>query len=337
MPIIVIHFIQDLKLRILYLLISCLLSFSVMESNGIAETKKVLAQPKIAFVVFTRKAWGCFRGQEINKNALDFVMHEDNQFIRVDEIKNSIGRDDRYELYISFLAHEIDGLPGYYVLRVIIQHQDPLVNGYLFVDQARFVEKDKEYSVELRAKALGLTEADILYGKQPQLKTGLFSCPETNVFDPYKIDFLKVYEIEHSLKAESRVINEEWDRINIIIGASSLREARLVHECEELLDSLDKKLSVSKDFTFLWDRGKMIEYLENIISQMEQKKTLKYQVLIKIASRDQTEEVARNGTSFVPKLKQNISIKEPDGKLVGGEVRVGVEFPDSTGTVRDQR
>lgn len=97
---------------------------------------------------------------------------------------------------------------------------------------------------------------------------------------------------------------------------------------------MDEKLSVSKDFTFLWDREKMIEYLENIISQTERKKALRYQILIKIVSRDQTEEIARNGTSFIPKLRQNISIKEPDGKLVGGEVWVGVELPDSTGTLR---
>lgn len=86
----IIHLIHGLKLRVLCLVVSCLLGFIVMGGNSIAETKKILAQPKMAFIVFTRKAWGCFRGQEINKNALDFVMYEDNRFIRVDEIKNSI-------------------------------------------------------------------------------------------------------------------------------------------------------------------------------------------------------------------------------------------------------
>ena len=102
-------------------------------------------------------------------------------------------------------------------MRLGIRHQDPLTKGYFLTDRARIISGDKGYSVELKAKAEGLLEADLLYGKHSQLKTGFFSCPEDALFEPYKMNFLKAYEIKRSLRIESEAIDKKWDKIIITI------------------------------------------------------------------------------------------------------------------------
>lgn len=301
------------------------ISFMTIEAATISQLQEQEIRRKEASLVFTYEIWGCIRKQGIKEDATDLIKQGDEQFIRIDEIKNTEDRNDRNELYVSFWAHEINGLAGYYVLRLGIKHRDPLMHGYLFIDQARLMERNKGCLFELKAKAIGQIEAGLLYGRQPQLKTGLFSCPEADLFEPYILTFLKTYDIKQSLKIESKVINEEWDEIHIVIDPSLLKEARFIDECEELLDTLDKEFSSSQDFIFLWDKLKVAKNLEDIISQMEQRKKLRYNILIKIIDKNTTEEIARNGTSFIPQLRQNISVKEPNGKVVGGEIWIGIE------------
>lgn len=296
-----------------------------IEADDSSQLKDQEITLKNAFLVVTYEIWGCIRKQGIKEDATDLIQHGDEQFIRIDEIKNTEDRNDRNELYIAFQAQEINGLPGYYILRLGIKHRDPLIHGYLFIDRARFIEKNESYLFELKAKAIGQIEAGLLYGRQPQLKTGLFSCPEAELFEPYTATFLKTHEIKQSLKIESKVINEEWDEIHIVIDPSLLKEARLIDECEELLDTLDKEFSSSQDFIFLWDKSKVMSNLEDIILSTEQRTKLKYNILMKIMYKNTREEITRNGTSFIPQLRQNISVKESNGKVVGGEIWIGTE------------
>ncbi|MBC6930274.1 MAG: hypothetical protein DWB56_15180 [Candidatus Jettenia sp.] len=284
-----------------------------IEANDSSQLKEQEITLKNASLVVTYEIWRCIRKQGIKEDATDLIQHGDEQFIR------------RNELYIAFRAQEVNGLPGSYILRLGIKHRDPLIHGYLFIDQARLIERNKSYLFELKAKAIGQIEAGLLYGRQPQLKTSLFSCPEAELFEPYTVTFLKTHEIKQSLKIESKVINEEWDEIHIVIDPSLLKEAKFIDECEELLDTLDKEFSSSQDFVFLWDKSKVMSNLEDIILSTEQRTKLKYHILMKITYKNTREEITRNGTSFIPQLRQNISVKEPNGKVVGGEIRIGVE------------
>lgn len=296
-----------------------------MGASNSSEIKKAGIPPEKAFILFTEEGWGCIYNQQIKKDVTNLIALEDGEFVRVEEIKNPEDRDNRYELYLYFLAKESSGLPGYYILRLEVKHQNPLAIGYLLVDQARLKKGDKGYFVELKAKADGLIVADLLYSRQPRLTAGLFSCPEADLFDPYKVNFLKAYEISSGLRIVSEMMNKKWDRINIAIDPFLLKEVNLVDASEKFLDALDKEFSSSKDFIFLWDKSKVsTKSIENIALRIEQEKRLKYNISINIRYKEKTETISRGEKLFVPDLRQKISIKEPNGKLTGGEVWIGI-------------
>lgn len=304
-----------------------LMGLMVVGAGNFSEIKKAGIPPEKAFILFTEESWGCISNQQVKEDVTELVASEDEKFARVDEIKNPEDVANRDELYLCFRAKEVGGLPGYCILRLGVSHEDPLVKGHLLVDQARLISGDNGYSVELKAKADGLFKADILYGKQPQLKVGFFSCPEAGLFEPQKVSFLKAYEIRGDLGIgiDSEVIDERWNNLNVTIDLLCLEEARFVDACEGLLDALDKEFSSFKDLIFFWDKSRVTtKSIEDIASQMEQESGLKYNVSIIIRYKEGIEEINRNGM-FTPRLRQKISVKESNGHLNGGEIWIDAE------------
>jgi hypothetical protein len=211
-------------------------------------------------------------------------------------------------------------------LRLEAKHQKPSETGYLLVDQARLIKGDKGYFVELKAKAGGFLKADLLYSRRGQLNTGFFPCPEADIFEPYQVNFLKAYEISSGLSIKPEMIDETWYRLNIGIDSFLLEKANLVDASEEFLDALDKEFSSSKDFTFFWDRSKIsTKNIENIARRIEEERRLRYNISINMRYKEKTETISMGGKLFVPDLRQKVSIKEPDGKLTGGEVWIGIK------------
>lgn len=298
-----------------------------MGASNSSEIKKAGIPPEKAFILFTEESWGCVYNQQTQEDVTNLVAYGDGKFVQVEEIKNPEDRANCYELYLYFSAKESSGLPGYYILRLGIKHQDPSIKGCLLVDQAKLIRMNESYFIELKAKVNGFLRVDLLYGNQTSLKTGFFSCPDSGLFEPYKISFLKAYEIKHFLRFESEMIDRKWNKIKISLYPFLLKEAALVNECEEFLDILDKEFSSSKDLIYVWNKSKVtLENVENIASALEQKKVLKYNFSLKSKYKKKTEELNRNGKQFVPNIRQRISVKESTSELVGGEVWIGVEL-----------
>jgi len=291
-----------------------------------SEIKKAGIPPEKAFILFTEESWGCIYNQRIEKDVTNLVALEDGKFIQIEEIKNPEDRANRYELYLYFLAKEVGGLPGYYILSLEIKHQNPLVKGSLMVDQARIIRGDMGYFVELKAKVDGFLKADLLYGRQTQLRTGFFSCPEADIFEPNRVNFLKAYEVSSGLRIKSETIDKNWARVAIVIDPFLLNKANLIDASEEFLDALDKEFSSSKDFVFLWDKPRVsTKSIENIALRIEQEKRLRYNISVKIRYKEKTKEISRGEKAFVPDLRQKISVKESNGQLNGGEVWIGIK------------
>jgi hypothetical protein len=195
------------------------------------------------------------------------------------------------------------------------------------VDQARLIKGDRGYFFQLKARVNGILEAHLLYGKQPQLKAGVFLCPEADIFEPYEGNFLKAYEINSVLKIENENMDmsKKWDRVDITPTPSFLNQANRVAACEELVDALDKEFSSSKRFIFLWKKSKISpESIENIAPTMEEEKRMRYNISIKIRYKNKTDHINRGDILFVPDLRQKMSIREPNGQITAGEIHIVV-------------
>ena len=306
--------------------ILCCLIGLVLGGCSTSESKGMDIYPEKALIIFTQENWGCLVGQKLKEDVTAPMAKDDGQFARLDEIKNPTDVDNRYELFLSFPAKEIDGLPGYYILKLGIAHEQPMEEGYLLIDQAKIVDSENGYSFRLKAKTKGMLRADLLYGKHPQLKVGLFSCTEAGLFEPEETSFFSAYEIEPDLGVKSKKLNKEWDEVDIPIDSFLLEKGRFIDECEGLLDALNNEFSASEDFAFLWDKSKVTtKDIKQIASKVERGKELKFDVSVKMRYKDKSVEVNSNGGGlFVPELRQKVSLKESNGQLTGGEVWVGI-------------
>jgi len=212
-------------------------------------------------------------------------------------------------------------------LKLDVKHQNPSIKGSLLVDQAKLIKEDRAYFFQLKARIDGLLTANLLYGKQPQLKACVFLCPEASIFEPYEGNFLKAYEIDSVLRIETEKIDgsKKWDRVDITPNPSFLKEANWVDAGEELVDALDKDFSSSKRFIFLWDKAKISpRSIEDIARKMEEKKNLRYSISIQIRYKEKTDDINRGDKLFVPVLGQKVSIQDPNGQITGGELHIAV-------------
>lgn len=299
----------------------------VREANDARGITKIGIPAEKAWVLFTEERWGCIYNQQTKEAVTKLVKYEDEKFARIEEIKNPEDQSNRYELYLCFLAKGSSGLPGCFILKLDVKHQNPSIKGSLLVDQAKLIKRDMGYFFQLKARVDGLIEANLLYGKQPRLKDSIFLCPEADIFDPYEGNFLKAYEIDSVLRIETEKMemSKTWDRVDITPNPSFLKEANGVDAGEELLDALDKEFSSSRHFIFLWNKSKIsTRSIESIVRKMEEEKNLRYNISIKIRYKEKTDDINRGDKLFVPELRQKISIREPNGQITGGEVWIAV-------------
>ena len=310
----------------LCVILYCLIGL-VLGGCSTSESKGMDIYPEKALIIFTQENWGCLVGQKLKEDVTALVTEDDGQFARLDEIKNPEDVDNRYELYLSFPAKEIDGLPGYYVLKLYIEQEEPMEDGHLLIDQAKIVDSENGYSFRLKAKTKGMfLWADLLYGKHSELKEGFFSCPDADLYEPQEMSFFSAYEVYSDLDIHFRELPGGWSEVDIPIDSFFLEEGRLVDQCEELLDVLDEELSAFKGLAFLWaDTSVTIENIERIVSQMEHGKTFRYSVSTEIIEEDSSEELNISGEESIPVLRQRITvIKKSNGQPTGGQVWIGI-------------
>lgn len=301
-----------------------------MEADTTYGTKRATIPPERAFIISTQDGWGCLGGQEIKEDITDLVTLEDERFAQVNEVKNTDDSNNQEDLCLCFPAREVNGLPGRYVLRLGIGCRDPLKKGHLLIDHANLVVRENGHFLELKLKAEGdFYEAKLLYGRKPQLKTGLFSCRR---LEPEKASFLKAYRLLPDLRARYEEMDKGWCKMTIAIDPLSLRDAGFIDRAEELLDTLDKEFSTSRDSAFLWDKSRVTtEKLEDIASRMEKEGALRYDISVESWNEKDMEKINRGKTippNLSPTLRQKISVKESNDQTVWGEICIHVRQND---------
>lgn len=285
--------------------------------------------PRMAFIVFTREAWGCLEGQEIEEDVTPVLLAADKGKPAIlQEIKNPEDVNNRSEYYIFFTAREIAGLPGYLVLRLGVAGTEPSVPGVLRLVRASVTGDGEGSAFSLKARVSGLIRADLLYASDGRPATGMFACPAADLFDPVKVDFLMCYPIVTEIPPTFSRHDAQWDEIVIPLDRSSLMEAADTAACFELLSRLDQSFSSSKEYAFLWDESKITTTSLGLISSsLEETGELRFRVRIELADKRGRREIGRDPTSFVPNLQQAMACRNERGDITGGVVSIALERP----------
>jgi hypothetical protein len=280
-------------------------------------------QPHKAFMVFTEEAWGCVSGQRIISEVTDKVTVSDTAFVRLDEIKNSEDRDNRSELYLYFPAQEINNLPGYYILRLSVRHTAPDKQGYLMVDKAGLAYEDKKFFLEISATAEGTLAADLFYSRHKDMQTIYLSCPEADVFEPFKAEHLRLYAVQTGLKMQPFSRPENWTTLRSELGPHLLIKASAIDACEQVLERIDKEFSAPEHLPFLWQKSLLTtSAIERILSASPDRPNMDYSLSITLNNKGKTELLNIGSSSFVPIVVQKIAVSDGPGRIIPGELRI---------------
>jgi hypothetical protein len=282
--------------------------------------------PAKAYVVFTKESWGCLEGQEIKADLAQPLTTAPGEPVLLREVKNPEDVDNRFELYVYFPASGIRGLPGYYVLRLGVVGRQPQAAGTLCLARAVLDRGDQGLIFTLQAQIEGALKADLLYAGSMRLESGLFTCPAADLFEPQPVRFLPVYPVHPEMASTAMESTPPWVKIVIPLEDYWLQEGDEVAACLVLLSALDHDFSFSKDHSFLWDRARVTsENLHRIAASLEKERGLKFYVKIELRDQGGTTEIIREPAPFLPRLSQMIAITDTGGKMIGGNVMIGIE------------
>jgi hypothetical protein len=293
-------------------------------SGTVAEAQDEL-MPQKAYLVFTKESWGCLAGQEIIADVTQALTKIKGEPVQLQEVKNPEDVNNRFELYLYFPAQGIRGLAGYYVLRLGVVGESR-IPGSLRLARATLGRGTKGLVFTLQAKTTGILKADLLYAGTTHPASGRFTCPTAGLFEPHPVKFLPVYPIQPEQAATAIKSTPPWDKITLPLEGHWLKEGDDVAACLGLLSALENNYSASKEDRFFWDRSKITsKSLNQIASSFEKGKNLKFYLSIELRDRHGTAAITRDPTSFVPKLRQMIAVINAEGKIIGGEVMIGLE------------
>jgi hypothetical protein len=180
--------------------------------------------------------------------------------------------------------------------------------------------------LQLTASLDGDLKADMLYGKTPEVSIGEFSCPEAGLFDPRPVRFLRIYEVRSDLEVNLGAADGPWRRIEVVVDPVALHQARLVDACESLLDSMERALSGSTDYTFTWDETRMTPArINDLVSRFEREHAGRASLSIDIHRKAGKETLTAGKGQSAPQLSQRIAVRSSSGELAGGLVTISWE------------
>jgi hypothetical protein len=275
--------------------------------------------PDKSFIMLSRAAWGCLRGQEITGDVSDKIVGDDTASATIYEIKNPEDVSNRYELNLLFAAAPINGLPGYFIFQFWCDTDRPEVKGFFSLKQAWLDRRDNQYRLSLNLKSNGFIYSRVLYSRKPEIRRAWFSCFEAGDPQPHALTFFSAYPLEGQLQGMPRdKLKGKWQILELRIEKATLDEAVNIDRCQAFLDLLDNRFAVSGR-PLVWKRESILpESIRELFKQFQtggQEKP--FQVLLKADDRTR---IQVGSDSFLPHLRQKLALENADGELTGAQL-----------------
>ena len=275
--------------------------------------------PNKSFIIFSRAAWGCLRGQEITEDVSDKIVGDDTASATIYEIKNPEDVANRYELSLLFPASPLNGLPGYFIFQFWCDTNRPEVKGFFSLKQAWLDRKGDQYRLSLNLKGNGFIYSRILYSRKPEIRQAWFSCFEAGDPQPYGLTFFSAYPLEGQLQGMPRdKLKENWQILELRIEKATLDEALNIDRSQAFLDLLDQHFA-APGRPLVWLRKNIQpETIRELFKQFEAVGSGEpFQVLLKADDRSKIQVGADN---FLPHLRQKLALENADGELTGAQL-----------------
>jgi len=282
--------------------------------------------PEKAVVVLAKYAWGCLTEQSVIRDITRIEMPTGEQIAEVFGAEDHEDLVVRQELYLFFPAKEVNGLPGFFIVRLHAGNMNPPIRGRLVVTNARLLKGDGPV-VELLVKPVkARIDASLHYSRHIDPVAVPVSCPGFEPSRTHRLKLLRAYPFKAGPKAAIQQANENSERITLAIGAHHLAEAKQIDQCEALLDRLDREFSVSGETSFFWDGIRMTPAaIRQSMGAITAATGQRYGISIVTLGRKRPEVMWENRANLAPRIMQPITLKEKNGRLTAGEIRIGIE------------
>lgn len=273
--------------------------------------------PGRALVIFTRESWGCLSGQEIKEDVSITIGRDDGNYVTIEEIKNPEDIFNRYEIFLIFPAILVNQLPGNFVVKFWCDNDQSEEKAYLSMEWASLHKRAKEWILTTKLKSNGFVHIQMLYSRMPEIRQAWFSCQGEGTGELYQLTFFNAYPLEGEFgSVPEQKLNGKWERLDLTFNPIFLEESRAVDRCQLFLNVLDRQFAI-KDSSLVWDSAKVDE---GTIRSLVIQSTVETKELDVMLRKDDRTIIQIGSESFVPHVRQKLALRNPDGKLVGGEI-----------------
>jgi hypothetical protein len=288
-----------------------------------AQGENVLLYPHKAVIVLSKETWGCPVEQRIIEDVTSRIAGEGGTPVRIEATDVFDDLIIKKELYLYFPAQKINGLSGYFIIKLLPERTGKAGGAYLSLGAASLSGDKGGYLIRLKMKWSGSVKTTLLYGRQDNPQQTFIVCPGAGPSRPGKIMSLRTHEFKVSPKAESKLRDDGWNETVIPIAVYFQNEAALIDRSEQVLDHFDSEFSVPGYAGFLWDESELRpDLVREALAAAEKSTGSTYKVSIVKYQRNKPVEVWSNEKGFVPKLRQKIVVQGKGGRAEGGEILI---------------
>lgn len=278
--------------------------------------------PTQALIIRTDDSWGHITNQTIVNDVTSLIARHDFRTTRVEEIDNPSDSFDRFELYVSFPAKNIDGLSGYYVVRFTpgsTRNND----GFFELDNTMLIKKKQDYFLLTTIKSNSDVKTALLYSRKPQIVY-----VETEDLRTFFNAYAYTLHNNYIQAVASKNRDDSFHTINLAIDPLFRRQGWRIDKAQEILQGLDDQFHEYAT-PFIWNGNKISQTAISNISE----KLIKEKLLPDFNLRLQYGK-NRMGLQYsegriiavkdmIPTMERRILIKE-DNKSVVGAVSITV-------------
>jgi len=282
--------------------------------------------PEKAFIVMSRHGWKGLEDQAILQDITSNVAASDGRHAEIGEMEAYDDLIVRKEFHLYFPAKGAGGLPGFFIVTLHTQSSRPPIKGHLTIEYARLRKVRDGYVIEATVKKTGSSiKANLLYSRHATMQISLPDNPAGGQSAKRTAGVLQAYEFKVAPGIFSQPLAKGWEMLSVPIPTHYLQEARRIDKCEDLLESLDRLFSVSRQSGFVWERSKMLpRILDDTLATVGKSTGSRYHVSIVAQEYKHPQVVWGNEQDFIPDLHQKILLKEADGTLIKGEILISI-------------
>ena len=192
-----------------------------------AQGENLLLYPHKALIVLSKETWGCLVEQRIEDVTLR-IAGEGGTPVRIEATDVFDDLIIKKELYLYFPAQKINGLSGYFILKLLPERTGKAGGAYLSVSAASLSGDKGGYLIRLRIKGSGLPKISLFYSRHDNPQQTFIVCPGAGPSRPGKIMSLRAHEFKVSPKTESKQRDDGWNEAVVPVSAYFQNEATLI-------------------------------------------------------------------------------------------------------------